>query len=345
MLLRKCYVIKCMKIKNKLNLVATVLMVGVFVCIAEANAAITVARAFYGLASQNNTQKIEALIRRGYSLESVDESGYNPVCIAVARQDRKAYKTLVSYGAKKHPTCLQRVPETSYKRFFGTRPIESAIKTYKSDTPYLMGTALLGGGAILTAYALKGSTGSGGGKGDQGGDGGKQEDDKNEKKCPDNSSYNKETDKCECNAGYGHFGDKEQCYALIENCIVQNKNECKTCHNEYREEKGGCVLASNCPVNSSYNPVTKRCDCDTGYGYFGSEDTCYLKIGNCSKQSKDKCLECNANYHLKDNVCYSPINQCKVQDGNICLECNAPDYDIFGGDGTKCYKKIENCVS
>ena len=86
MLLRICYVFKCMKIKNKLNLVATILLVGVLVCIAEANAAITVARAFYGLASQNNTQKIEALMRRGYSLESVDESGYNPVCIAVARQ-------------------------------------------------------------------------------------------------------------------------------------------------------------------------------------------------------------------------------------------------------------------
>lgn len=345
MLLRKCYVFKCVKIKNKLNLVATILLVGVLVCIAEANAAITVARAFYGLASQNNTQKIEALIRRGYSLESVDESGYNPVCIAVARQDRKAYKTLVSYGAKKHPTCLQRVPETSYKRFFGTRPIKDAIKTYEADTPYLMGTALLGGGAILTAYALKGSTGSGGGDSSGGGENDNDDnDDKDNAECPANSTYNEDTKKCDCNPGYGHFGDEKKCYAKIDNCIIQNKDVCKTCDDEYKEEKGVCVFAANCPANSTYNSRTKKCDCDLGYGHFGDENACYKQVSYCSNQIKDKCLECIPNYHLKDNVCYGPIYQCKEQVGNICLACNE-GYGIFDGDGTKCYQKIENCDS
>ena len=144
--------------------VALVAFMGVFCMIKRVEASISVARAFYELASANNTQKIEALIHRGYSLESVGENGYNPVCMAVARQDKSAYKVLVSYGAKKTPSCLNKIPENAYRRFFGTNRVVENVPSYESDTPYLTGTALLGGGAIIAAYALRGGTdGSSGG--------------------------------------------------------------------------------------------------------------------------------------------------------------------------------------
>ena len=119
-----------MKIKYKIKaLVWAVFLMIVCVC-SNANASISVSRAFYELARQNNTQKIESLMYRGYSLESVDENGNNPVCLSVLRQDKKAYQTLVSYGAKKKPECLKNVPQSTYRRFFGTNLVHKAPKVY-----------------------------------------------------------------------------------------------------------------------------------------------------------------------------------------------------------------------
>ena len=85
--------IKYMKIKRKIVLLAAALVCGVIGVAEAAGGNISVAGG-YELARQNNTQKIETLLERGYSLESIDERGYNSVCISVIRQNRPAYKVL-----------------------------------------------------------------------------------------------------------------------------------------------------------------------------------------------------------------------------------------------------------
>ena len=138
--------IKYMKIKRKIVLLAAALVCGVIGVAEAAGGNISVARAFYELARQNNTQKIETLLERGYSLESVDERGYNSVCISVIRQNRPAYKVLTGYGADKSPECLKKIPDSAYRRFFGLSPKQTPVKSYKPDSPYLIGTAALAAG-------------------------------------------------------------------------------------------------------------------------------------------------------------------------------------------------------
>ena len=123
-----------------------------------AGGTISVARAFYELARQNNSQKIEILLEKGYSIESVDERGYNAICLSVIRQDRPAYNVLASYGAKTTPECLKQIPNSSYRRFFGITAQQTAVKEYSSDKPYLLGTAALAAGAIAAAYVFRGDT-------------------------------------------------------------------------------------------------------------------------------------------------------------------------------------------
>ena len=86
----KAYLIgKAMKIKKKILVLAAVVLSCVTGYIHPAKAEITVAQAFYTLARQNNSQKIESLLRRGYSLESTDKNGYNSVCLSVAKTTKK----------------------------------------------------------------------------------------------------------------------------------------------------------------------------------------------------------------------------------------------------------------
>ena len=132
-----------MKINKKVYTILMVLICGVPLLSNAAGGKISVARAFYELAGRNNTQKIESLIEKGYSLESVDERGYNAICLSVIRQNHQAYKVLSSYGANEHPQCLKKIPDSAYRRFFGISPQQTAVKSYVPDSPYLIGTAAL----------------------------------------------------------------------------------------------------------------------------------------------------------------------------------------------------------
>lgn len=286
---------------------------------AKANAAISVARAFYELARQNNTQKIESLLHRGYSLESVGENGYNPICMAVARQDKGAYKVLLSYGANKNPECLQKVPESSYRRFFGVKQTSKPIATYRSDTPYKLGTAILGGGAIAAAFALKGGTG---------GSGGKSPVSPSDPERPDEPEEPEEPE--------------EPTYEPIENCIDQQKEICKKCKDGYILQNNKCILPTECPENSTYNDTIKKCVCNFNYDHHGDAPYCYKTVSNCKTQYKEECTECKVNFYLKDNFCYPSISKCEVQNGDICTKCES-GYGVHNGSGKICYKDIENC--
>ena len=290
---------------------------------------ITVARAFYELARRNDTSKIEMLLDKGYSIESLDERGYNPVCLAVIKQDRSAYRSLTSYGATQKPSCLQRIPETAYKRFFGTAPAKTAAvaMTYTSDVPYIIGATALGVGAVATAYALRGSTDSGsGGGGDK-------------KKCK-NGVYNKETKKCDCYDGYGNYGDDKTCYATVVNCETQIKETCSECNKTYILKDNVCYAPiPNCKAQDGGTCT----ECNKNYVL--KDNVCYAPIPNCKVQDGDTCKECNTGYgvHGGDGKrCYTDIDHCKVQKETSCEQC-VTGYGTYG-DPSTCYKSIDHCA-
>ena len=196
--------IKYMKIKRKIVLLAAALVCGVIGVAEAAGGNISVARAFYELARQNNTQKIETLLERGYSLESVDERGYNSVCISVIRQNRPAYKVLTGYGADKSPECLKKIPDSAYRRFFGLSPKQTPVNCYKPDSPYLIGTAALAAGAVAAAYIFRGDTDGSSGGGGENPDPDPDPDPGDD--CPPHSHV--QGGICICDSGYGNSGAK-----------------------------------------------------------------------------------------------------------------------------------------
>ena len=308
---------KCMKMNKKILCFVAIVVSFFATNILAATGKISVARAFFELARQNNTQKIEGLLHRGYSLESLDERGYNAVCLSVIKQDKIAYRTLTSYGAKEKPDCLKKIPESAYKRFFGTYPKKTAVPEYRPDEPYKIGAMALGAGAVVAAIALKGSTGGGSGGDDEGSKpGGSQDpdDDQDDKptepgvpNCPENSSYNKVTKKCECNPGYAHHGNDGKCYANIPNCADQNKDICNRCEDQYLLYENRCYLnIENCDIQAG--PVCNKCD--AGYGtHNGDGKVCYRDIEYCDIQNKDECKQCISGYgtHGNSHKCYKNV--------------------------------------
>lgn len=334
-----------MKINIKNIIAIGVLTFALPLVVHAEEARITVARAFYELAHNNSTHKIETLLDRGYSIESVNEQGYNPVCLAVINQDKSAYRSLVSYGAVRKPACLQKIPEDAYTKFFGTSPSKAATIAAKntSDVPYLVGATALGIGAVATAYALRGSTNSGGGGG--------------HKKTCENGTYDEETQKCICNEGYGNYGDDSKCYATIPYCKTQVKDTCSECSAGYSLKDNVCYppidhcktqegnICKECSDNYilkdnvCYAPI-KNCQiqdggickqCISGYGVHGGDGTyCYIDIINCRIQKETKCEQCISGYgtHGDPSTCYKNIEHCMQQKQTACEECD-PNYSTY----------------
>lgn len=339
---------KCMKMNKKILCFVAIVASFFATNILAATGKISVAKAFFELARQNNTQKIEGLLHRGYSLESLDERGYNAVCLSVIKQDKIAYRTLTSYGAKEKPNCLKKIPESAYNRFFGTYPKKTAVPEYRPDEPYKIGAMALGAGAVVAAIALKGSTS--GGSGDSGDSNTPSNPDKpNEPDkpvnpdepvtptCPENSSYNKVTKKCECNPGYALHGNDGKCYANIPNCADQNKDICNRCEDQYLLYENRCYLnIENCDIQAG--PVCNKCD--AGYGtHNGDGKVCYRDIEYCDIQNKDECKQCISGYgtHGNSHKCYKNVEHCQNQVQELCKQCET-GYNTYGNP-YKCYSK------
>lgn len=325
--------IKYMKIKRKIVLLAAALVCGVIGVAEAAGGNISVARAFYELARQNNTQKIETLLERGYSLESVDERGYNSVCISVIRQNHPAYKVLTGYGADKSPECLKKIPDSAYRRFFGLSPKQTPVKSYKPDSPYLIGTAALAAGAVAAAYIFRGDTDGSSGGGGENPDPDPDPDPGDD--CPPNSHL--QDGICICDSGYGNYGDMPNCHATVANCSVQEADQCKTCNGGYILENNVCYAQiDHCIAQSG-----KTCSqCETGFGIHGGDGTkCYPDIEHCKNQYMDICQECEAGYgtYSDDSRCYKTVENCLNQVQDVCKQC-MPGYDTFG-DPYRCYDK------
>lgn len=305
-----------MKINKKIFTLAMALMLLPIADIYAAGGKITAAQAFYTLAHNNNAQKITELQNRGYSIESTDGQGYNPVCKAIMNQDRKAYRILISQGASRSPNCIKRIPEETYRRFFGLNSAQTAIANASSDTasskladiPTWVAASALTAGAAATAFALRGATKSGGGSSPT-----PTPVPPTPTTCP-NGTYNVKTKKCICNDGYQNFGDDTACYLPVANCENQYKSTCNACVN----------------------------------GYTLSDNICYVKIANCATQVKDKCTQCISGYGLHGGdgtACYHDIENCVIQELNMCTQCVA-GYDTYGDPSKmQCYKKIEHCLN
>lgn len=326
-----------MKIKRKILLFIVSVLSLYTAEVRAAGGQITVARAFYELARQNNPQKIESLLNKGYSLESVDERGYNPVCLAVVKGDRQAYNTLTSYGANKKPTCLQRIPESAYKRFFGTYPVKTVATppAYSSDTPYLIGAAILGTGAVVGAYLLRGELDSDGDSPGPGPGPGP------EKKCQ-NGTYNEQTKKCDCWSGFDNYGDDSTCYATINHCATQKKDKCNACEPTYVLKDNLCYAPiNNCKVQDG--GICK--ECFSGYGIHDGDGTyCYIDIPNCENQVKNTCTKCISGYgtYGDDTQCYQTIENCMNQFQTACRQCK-PGYSTFDNPAADyCYPEDQN---
>lgn len=314
-----------MKIKRKILLFVVSVLSLYTAEVKAAGGQITVARAFYELARQNNPQKIESLLDKGYSIESVDERGYNPVCLAVVKGDRASYNTLTSYGANKRPSCLDRIPESAYKRFFGVYPTKTVPSTpiFTSDTPYLIGAGILGVGAVVGAYLLRGELDNGGDSPGPGpGPGPSPED-----KCH-NGTYNPQTKKCDCWSGFDNYGDDSNCYATINHCASQTKDKCNACETSYILKDNLCYAPiNNCKVQDG--GICK--ECYSGYGIYGGDGTyCYADIPNCESQLKNTCAVCRSGYgtYGDDTRCYKTIENCLNQFQSACKQCK-PGYSTY----------------
>lgn len=308
---------KYMKIKRKIIAVLAVLAIMPIKNIYAAGT-ITAAQAFYALAKQNNVSKIQMLQYKGYSLESTDKHGYNPVCIAIMRQDKQTYRTLISQGANQSPACIKKIPESVYRRFFGLRAMQTPMgeKTKYAagqwpDTPFLIGAGVLGAGAVAAAVIFRGDTG-----------GSSSGDDPTPTPTPTpgeqcaHGKYDSKNKKCNCDAGYNNFGDDTACYAEVANCEKQSKSTCSQCVSGYILDK--------------------------------KQNKCYAKIANCNKQTEDKCTQCARGYNIHGGdgtFCYKDIEYCAEQLQNTCTLCIS-GYDTYGDPSkTKCYKKIDNCIN
>ncbi|MCM1323509.1 MAG: autotransporter domain-containing protein [Acetobacter sp.] len=338
-----------MKIKKKILLLATLIITCTTGYIKPVSAQISVAQAFYTLARQNNTQKIERLLHKGYSLESVNEKGYNSVCLAVDKNDKRAYEVLISYGANKKPTCLKKIPESKFQRFFGYYPQTELSSSYVPDSPYLVGTAALAAGAITAAYLLRGDTGGGSGNSDDNQGGGDNPTPPTPptpvepENCPPNSSYSSLTGECVCNYGYDHYGDASGCYAKIANCATQNADKCSKCEGKYVLKNNVC----HAPIPYCFRQDGDVCQiCDSGYGVHNSDGkACYRDIENCEVQEKDSCTQCIAGFgtHGDSQHCYNDIAHC-VKGQQVLTACRLCEdgYSTYGDPNANvCYSANE----
>lgn len=167
----------------------------------------------------------------------------------------------------------EKIPDSAYRRFFGLSPKQTPIKSYKPDSPYLIGTAALAAGAVAAAYIFRGDTDGGSGGGGENPDPDPDPGDD----CPPNSHL--QDGICICDSGYGNYGDMPNCHATVANCSVQEADQCKTCNGGYILENNVCYAQiDHCIAQSG-----KTCSqCETGFGIHGGDGTkCYPDIEHC----------------------------------------------------------------
>ncbi|MBQ8785653.1 MAG: S8 family serine peptidase, partial [Alphaproteobacteria bacterium] len=118
-----------------------------------------VAQRFYDHAHRNNPQAIARMQRNGYHIDSMDMSGDTAYCLAVKKKDKRAVALLKLYGASVNHNCMRQFQEEKKLEY---------NKGFVWKNRYIVGGALIAGGAV----ALAAGGGSGGGGSGSGGDSG-----------------------------------------------------------------------------------------------------------------------------------------------------------------------------
>jgi hypothetical protein len=105
-----------------------------------------------------------------------------------------------------------------------------------------------------------------------------------------------------------------------------------------------------CPVNSSYNSSTGRCQCYSGYlvlngGCVPGDNWCQSNYGvHINYNQQNKTCECVSGYTFKDNRCISLTESCQnkyginsYSSGNSCLCYSGYEWNVLG---TECVKTL-----
>ena len=66
----------------------------------------TIADTFYDAAKSGQSQKVQSLLNRGYSINQTDSSGSTALCKAAADNNVRAYNLLIQYGANPYVACM-----------------------------------------------------------------------------------------------------------------------------------------------------------------------------------------------------------------------------------------------
>lgn len=71
----------------------------------------------YSLAADGDLASLMAASNRGLDLDAPNKNGDSGVCIAIKKNDYKAYNTFIKAGAHEHPRCLNYISKSKMESF------------------------------------------------------------------------------------------------------------------------------------------------------------------------------------------------------------------------------------
>ena len=71
----------------------------------------------YGLAADGDLSSLMSAANRGLDLDATNKNGDSGVCIAIKKNDYKAYNTFIKAGAHEHPRCLNFISKSKVESF------------------------------------------------------------------------------------------------------------------------------------------------------------------------------------------------------------------------------------
>lgn len=116
---------------------------------------------------------------------------------------------------------------------------------------------------------------------------------------------------CVCSSTY--YPTTLGCSPCPNNSLFNSSNKNCSCLPNYRLQDGQCVLAVECPLESVWNPITMKCDCNYFQNYVinGFCQPCPLN----SKWNGTACA-CNPGFVFTGTLCVCPYGQ--IWNGVTC---------------------------
>lgn len=215
--------------------------------------------AMYALAAKGDIVSLDAAVKRGLNINSVNADGDTGLCVAVKRHDARAYNTFRAAGAAGRPPCSHFISDwdafTNSSRVKSGALWQNSNSVKRGSDKFAVWPWVIGAGAVGVIALLLSGGGGGGSSND-------------EQPVPDKPVENP-CDKDPCSAG---------CYVNLscdEGYICAEENIC-----------GGCIRCEQKPATCADNPCMEGCYenivCETGYSC-SSQNSC----GGCEACTKD----------------------------------------------------------